>query len=544
MKRSEISYAQNDSSLENLDRIQPLGLQKRDDDGKIYIGKLGGRFMTAVRLKLQEAAQIPWMRLALKFLNGWFYPAAYALLCLISSLFGLEFLIYAVTVAIVLFVCLFAEDTKALIPPIVLIVYSTSWKHTPQPPYHSSFLNDPRVLGWIIALGAVAVAAMVFRLVVYHRARNFISSPTRLKGGLIALAIAFTLNGIFYSGYVIKDLFFGALIALSYIAVYVLLYSTYRREKGESGVYFAYVLVLASAVILLQVAKLLLFGHTGTPQGTLSVFTEDGSINKDLMIAGWGMSNNVGGMLAMFMPAWLYLAYKFRHGWIFYLFAFVQMGAVAFTLSRSSLLVGGAMLLTGMIVLSAVKSPRRTFFRIFNLVAVCAVIFSCLVFRSKIMEIFAVIFDRGFGDSQRFEIWWNGFLNFLKEPVLGVGFFEPFYVDINIENWVFPDMYHNLLIQTLACCGLVGMLAYMFHFAQVLNLLIRKPTAERLLYFAIFLMISGTSLLDNHIFHVFPALVYSMALVLWEQDAEQDSPLPLGRDRRGLFAFGKKVHDG
>lgn len=499
--------------------------------------------MTAVRLKLQETARIPWVRAVLNFLDGWYYPAAYALLCLLSSLFGLEFLVYAVSVAVILFVCLFAKDTKALIAPVVLIVYSTSWKHTPQPPYNSSFLNDPGVLGGIIALGAVAVAAMIFRLVVYRRNRNFISAPTRLKGGLVFLAIAFTFNGMFYSGYVIKDLFFGALIALSYIAIYFMFYDTYRRERGETGVYFAYVIALASAVILLQVAKLLLIGHTGTPQGDMSVFTEDGSINKDLMIAGWGMSNNVGGMLAMFMPAWLYLAYKFRNGWIFYLLAFVQMGAVAFTLSRSSLLVGGAMLLVGMVVLSVVKSPRRKFFRIFNIAAVCAAILFCLVFREKIVEIFAVIFERGFGDSQRFEIWWNGVLNFLKEPVWGVGFFEPFYVDINIENWVFPDMYHNLLIQTLACCGMVGMFAYMFHFAQVLNLLIRKPTAERLLYFAIFLMISGTSLLDNHIFHVFPALVYSLALVLWEKDVEQESPLPLGRDKRGLFAFGREIRE-
>ena len=499
--------------------------------------------MTAVRLKLQEAAHLPWMRAVLGFFDGWYYPAAYASLCFISSLCGLEFLVYAVTVAVILFVCLFAEDTKALLAPIALIVYSTSWKHTPQPPYNATFLNDPRVLGGIIVLGAIAVAAMIFRLVVHRRNRNFISAPTRLKSGLLALALAFTLNGIFYSGYILKDFFFGALIALSYIAVYFFFYGTYRRKREDAGIYFAYILALASAVILLQVAKLLLFGHTGTPQGTISIFTEDGSINKDLMIAGWGMSNNVGGMLAMFMPAWLYLAYKLRYGWIFYLLAFVQMGAVAFTLSRSSLLVGGAMLVAGMVVLSVVKSPRRTFYRIFNIAAVCCGILFCLALRDKIVEIFAVIFERGFGDSQRFEIWWNGVLNFLKEPLFGVGFFEPFYVDINIENWVFPDMYHNLLVQTLACCGLAGMLAYMLHFAQILNLLLRSPTAERMLYFAIFLMISGTSLLDNHIFHVFPALVYSMALLLWEQDVEQENPLPLGRDKRGLFAYGKTIRE-
>lgn len=498
--------------------------------------------MEAVRRLLRRGAQQPALHAVLKFIDGNIYPALYAALAFICSLFGLEFLIYIVTTAVVVVVCLFAEDTKGIIAPLVIIVYSTSWKHTPQPPYKSQFLNDPAVLAAIAILGVIVIAAMIFRLIAFHKKRNFITAPTRLKGGLILLGITFIANGIFYAGYIVNDLFFGVLIAASFVAVYFFLYNTYRQTE-ETGQYFAYVICLASGIILLQVAKLVLIGHTGTPEGTISVFTESGSINKDLMITGWGMSNNVGGMLAIFLPTWLYLAYKMRHGWVFYILAFVQMGAVCFTLSRSSLLVGAVMLVCGAIILSVVKSPRRKFFRIFNLIAVVGLFVICIVFFDKIREIFSVIFDRGFSDSNRFQIWKNGLLNFLKAPFFGVGFFEPFYVDINIENWIFPDMYHNILIQIIASCGMAGMLAYCYHLAQILNLLIRRPTAERMLYFAFFLMISGTSLLDNHIFHVFPALVYSLSLLLWEKDVEKESPLPLGGDKKGLFVFGKNIQE-
>ena len=492
--------------------------------------------------RLRAASSVPVIGGILNFLNGKAFPPLYAALVLLSSLTGLEFLVYGFTVAVVLFVCLFAEDTKPLIVPVVMIVYSTSWKHTPQPPYRSAFLNDPAVLSAIMALGAVAVAAMLFRLIVFRRKRNFMTAPTRLKGGLIALAAALILNGSFFADYTGKDFFLGILIALSFVAVYLFLYNTCGWNR-QTGCYFAYVVGLTSVVILLQVAKLLLIGHLGTPQGDMSVFTEDGSINKDLMIAGWGMSNNIGGMLAMFMPVWLYFAYRMRHGWIFYILAFMQTGAIAFTLSRSSLLVGGVMLFAGAVLLSCVRSPRRSFFRVFNIAVIVCVLLFCIVFSEKIKEVFAVIFERGFSDSNRFRIWMNGLLNFLKAPFFGVGFYESFGVDINIENWIFPDMYHNIVIQLLASCGTAGMLAYLYHLAQVLNLSVRKPTAERILYLSIFLMITGTSFLDNHIFHVFPALVYSASLLLWEKDVEADSPLPLGRDKRGLFRFGKNIRE-
>ena len=102
-----------------------------------------------------------------------------------------------------------------------------------------------------------------------------------------------------------------------------------------------------------------------------------------------------------------------------------------------------------------------------------------------------------------------------------------------------PDMYHNMIVQVIACCGIVGMLALVYHFAQVLNMLIRRVTAERLFYFGTFLMLVGTAMFENHIFHIVPALLYSLNLLLWERDAEAETPLSFAKNRRGLFVFGK-----
>lgn len=478
------------------------------------------KLMYALRLRLKEAANMPIMKNVVGFFDGNVYPVAYALLVLLSSLLGLEIFLYVLTCAIVVFTSLFSEDSKPIIVPLILVVYSTSWKHTPQPPYNSQFLNTPSVLVCICVLAFIAVSAMIFRAVVFRVKDE--SCGFSLKSGLLALSAAFMLNGAASAKFEVKDIFFGILIALSFGAVYFYLSKTMRKREAI-GFYCAYVVGLASAVIFIQLLYVLF------AEGAI----HDGTIDKDLVIAGWGMSNNVGGMLAMFLPATLYFAYKSKkYGALFYLLSLVQFFGVCLTQSRASVLIGGIILVAAAILLSVVRSPQRKYIRICNIIVVAVVILACVFFFEKILDIFAVMIERGFDDSNRISIWINGMKNFMSSPLFGVGFYAPFYVDINIENWVFPDMYHNVFIQILASCGLIGILAYVFHLAQILCLALQKPSAERLFFFGMFLLITGTSLLDNHIFHVFPALTYSLILFLWEKDIANASSLRRELNRR------------
>ena len=479
-----------------------------------------------------------------EFCDGYPFIFLYAAFMFVSSLCGLEAIVYAVTALLVVLICLFAKDTRAILPPAVLIVYSTSWMHTPQA--DSDFFNTTAAFVSLGVLGAIAVAMLAARVFLVRRRETLFARPQGLKGGMIALAAAFLLNGALSPGYVPEDLLFGALIALSFVALYFFIRQTGAR-RADNGLYFAACCVSAGIVIFLQIVYALLFRQVfrtadGSASGLQIVqhFLESGSllpavsINKDAMIAGWGMSNNFGGMLAMFLPASLYLAYKIRHGWIFYPFAFLQLAAVACTLSRTALLTGGILLLGGAILLSVVRSPRRTFIRVCNLLAVAAAVVGGVLFFDRIRELFATIFDRGFGDSNRFAIWRFGMEKFLSSPLFGYGFYIRFYPDFgfDIANWVFPDMYHNIFVQIFASCGLVGMVAYLYHISQVLCLLFRRPTADRIFYLGVVLAVCGASLLDNHIFHIFPALLYSLALGLWEKDVYAETRGPLrARDR-------------
>lgn len=480
-----------------------------------------------MRQKIRALTQLPVIKQVLWFLDSYYFPAAYALLALISSLAGLEIAYFAVTAVIVVFVCIFSRDSKPMLPLVFLAVYGVSWVHTPQPPFSSDFFYNSGVQIYFLCLGILLVACLIFRFIVFPQDKNFFKD-SKLRLGIALMTAAFLLNGVFFGNYTIKDLPFGLLIALSLFAFYIFFFNTLRVDE-KTAHYVAYNLVLASGVIFLQLCKIYLF------DGVI----KDGSVDKDILVAGWGMSNNVGGMLGMLFPASFYLALKSkRGGWAFYVLAFVFFGGVCLTLSRTSALVSGIILVAAAIYLSVVKSPIRKFVRIFNCAVVVLGIVMIIVLWDFIREFLAVYFERGFDDSGRFEIWANGIRNFLKAPFFGVGFYEPLENSYNIENWVFPDMYHNIFIQLISSCGIFGLLAYLVHILQVAFAVKRRPTAESLFYIIILVGIFGMSLLDNHIFHVFPAMVYSVFLLLSEREGES-GPLVLLKPL--IIKRGKKI---
>ena len=492
-----------------------------------------------MRQRIRALTQLPVLKQLLWFLDSYYFPAAYALLALLSSLFGLEIAFYAVSAAVVVFSSIFSRDSKPFLPMVFLAVYAVSWVHTPQYPFSSGFFNDGGVRIYLLCLGVLLVACLLFRFIAFPQDRNFFKE-SKLRLGIVLMVAAFLLNGVLFSGYQIKDLPFGLLMALSFFAFYIFFFNTLSVDE-KTPHYVAYILVLASGVIFLQLAKIYIF------DGVI----KDGSVDKNLLVAGWGMSNNIGGMLGMLFPACFYLALKSRRGgWAFYMLAFLFFGGVCLTLSRTSALISGIILLAAAIYLSIVRSPVRKFVRIFNCVAVVAGVAALAVMWDFIRELLAVYFERGFDDSGRSFIWQSGIENFLRAPLFGVGFYEPIAPDwsYDIENWIFPDMYHNVFIQMLASCGILGLLAYCVHFLQVVFAVKRRPTAESLFYIIILLGIFGMSLLDNHLFHVFPAMVYSVFLLLSEREGESGpllllKPLLVGR-RKKLPAGGELAATG
>ena len=169
-----------------------------------------------MRQRIRALTQLPVLKQLLWFLDSYYFPAAYALLALLSSLFGLEIAFYAVSAAVVVFSSIFSRDSKPFLPMVFLAVYAVSWVHTPQYPFSSGFFNDGGVRIYLLCLGVLLVACLLFRFIVFPQDRNFFKE-SKLRLGIVLMVAAFLLNGVLFSGYQIKDLPFGLLMALSFI---------------------------------------------------------------------------------------------------------------------------------------------------------------------------------------------------------------------------------------------------------------------------------------------------------------------------------------
>jgi O-antigen ligase len=139
-----------------------------------------------------------------------------------------------------------------------------------------------------------------------------------------------------------------------------------------------------------------------------------------------------------------------------------------------------------------------------------------IILWKKITGILGDYINRGFDDNGRFEMYLHGLKNFLSHPIFGGGFYSSYATEHMFIHFL-PYRYHNTLIQMLATCGIFGFSSYLFHRFQTVKLFISKKKISTLfIALCIGTMLLG-SLLDNHFFNIYPAIIYSTMLMAVEK---------------------------
>lgn len=436
--------------------------------------------------------------------NSMWFIAVPFLLALISNMFSLEIPVYIFVTLTVCFILLFNHDTKPVIPFFIAMYFGTSRKNSP-------ILTDTGIyqtawsLGLVIGLVAFAVVCFCIRMVVTGEYKNFRFRNMRMSTGLLAFGAALVLGGLFSAEMNWQNVLFGSLEFVAFAFIY--LYFTVTIDWKNCGVkYIAYSMLAMGVLMCLELMWIYV-----TVDGVIT----GGVINKYIILTGWGIQNNIGGMMTLSLPFCYYLAVKEKHGWIYILLAECILTASLFTLSRTSIITGIGVAIAGSVLVCVFSKNKRIDLIVLG-ASLAAGLILFFVFIDKLGELLDSMIDLGLDLSGREELYVYGINQYISNPFFGVGYFmDP---GFEVYDMIVPGRYHNMFIQILASCGSIGIAAYLFHFQQVVRVAIKKISKGRIFIAFGILTLMALSQMDNHFFNIGPGLIYSAMLCFLEGD--------------------------
>ena len=449
-----------------------------------------------------------------RFLESPAYILAAALLSLLSSMFSLELPVYTLYIMVVVYVCLFGDDLLPVMPLVVLCYIAPSASNNPGRNGDSIF--DARHGGWyLLTLVGFMAAGLVYFLLRDGRKylKLLFTNRRKLIWGMLLLWAAYMLSGIgspAYPAFIKKNVFFGFLQGVSVTVPYFLFTGLVDWKKARKD-YFGWVGVGAGLVLLGQ----FLWIYITKP------VIQNGVIDRNLIYTGWGMYNNMGGLLAMMIPFPFYLGMTHKKGWFGAVAGTLFLGGVFLSNSRTSMLAGAAVYGICVLILFFTTTNKKRTLVAAAVVAVVGIA-GVVVLHEKIFQLFEDILSRGFSLNHRDEFYIAGVNQFVKYPVFGGSFYPIDYVpwdwsEVASFSKFFPPRWHNTLIQLLACTGTVGLVAYLIHRLQTVRLMIQERSAESRYITLSILVLIFCSLFDCHFFNIGPVLFYSMALAFAEK---------------------------
>ncbi len=461
-----------------------------------------------------------------KFIASPWAIGALAALTVLAFMFSLELVLYTVAILYAVYVGLFGEDFAPLMPLFVFCYIAPSKSNNPGKAEGGLFYGASGI--YIICIAAVALVVLLSRIGLDRSMgyKRMFTQKRALLIGMLVLGGAYFLSGIgskTYFEFVKGNLVFAFLQFVSIILLYFILSATVRWDKFNTE-YFVWIAIAMGAVVSLEVIWIYI---------TEGVIT-NGSINRSLIYSGWGVYNNMGALISMSIPFAFYFACKKKRSSVYLVLGCLLTLGVILSCSRGSM-VGAVPAFLIAYVYTFFKCENKKEFRIASLVLLGVLVVVGIIFHEEIGKIFEKVpniadINNGnitFNDSNRFDVYLNGLKAFAEDPIFGQTFYPVDYdlaqfSEVDKFSSFFPPRWHNTIVQLLATCGIVGLLAYAYHRYETVKLFIKKRTVTNVYIGIAILSLLVMSLLDCHFFNVGPVLFYSMALAVMEFGKENE----------------------
>ena len=435
--------------------------------------------------------------------------------------FSLELEFYTFVVLYTIYVGIFADDFTPLMPLFIFCYIAPSKANNPGLQTDGLFYGSTAT--YLVTIVAIAVVVLLVRIVFDKEmgARRLFTKKRALLPGMLVLGASYLLSGILhpqYAEYAKGNLTFAAIQFVSVILLYFIFSATVDWDYFDFE-YIAFIGLVMGFVVSAEVGFIYFTGD----------IIQNGVIGDRYLIqTGWGCYNNIGAIISMSIPFAFYFASRKRGSTAFLAIACLLFIAVVFTGSRGSLV--GAILAFGIsFIYTFIKCENKREFRIASFVLFAVLVAGAWVAREKLAGIFQNIpniFNNDGGsisvsDSGRLEYYKNGIQVYLKNPIFGQSFY-PMEQDLCSFSVVpefisfFPPRWHNTIIQMMASCGTVGILAYLYHRFSTVMLYCKKRTKNNTYLLFCLGTLLCMSLLDCHFFNVGPVLFYSTVLAVFE----------------------------
>ena len=440
-----------------------------------------------------------------------FVTAAFVLL---SYYRGLDVVLFYYYAFAYILIALLLDDMTPVFSILIFLGVSISIKNTPAVFMGTTdYYHRPEIFIQIFIIVALMIAAMIYRLIKSIIDKKFKLTPVFY--GTCGFAFVLIVNGIFSAGYNPKNLLYGFILAAAILGIYSALKDNIHTTSDSfEKIAFAFLSLSVLLIIELIVAY-------ATTKGLF----ENGTIMRDKLVFGWGVYNTFGVMLLICIPAVMYLAGKKKFGFFYTLYSLVLFVALFFSCSRQAM-IGGAAIYPFCIAMTLIKKQNRLENIIVLSAAAAVSIVLIGVFHESVTQFFRVIFnnlvvDGELSGSGRTQIWREAIAYFKKYPVFGSGFFVYFSYAGSSGLGFIPLMCHNTVLQLLSSCGIIGLIAYVIHRTLTVISFCKNHTVDRAFIGLTILCILALSLLDNHLFNIFPTIIYGALLAVFDKSEKK-----------------------
>ena len=444
------------------------------------------------------------------------FPFLVALVTLAAHVLALDFYAYMLVGALMLYVAVFGKDYSPVLALAIFCYILPSRLNNPGMYEGSVFFMKNGGLAIVIA-GFIVLAAAIVRFSLDGEIgfRRMFRTKRALLWGMLALGAAYLLAGVGSKGYAAlagKNLGFGVIQFVAVFFCYFVLGFAVKWKEIDKR-YFAYVGLLAGLVVGLELLNLYRSG----------VIFDDGELVRDLMYVGWGINNNMGVLIVTAIPFAFYFVFLGEHPIVYNLLAVALCGLAVLSASRGAIL--GAAFIYVVCVAIVVWKGKNKLAKRFSLACLLALLVAGIAVFFIFERLMTVTFQYGLASGSRVKLYEYGLRIFGKAPIFGDGYFRlndatyaEYFIWDKVEEFAssFPDRWHNTWVQMLACCGVVGLLAYAWHRYQTVELVLKKPNVEKTFIALSMAMLLLLSLIDCHFFNVGPTLFYSCALAFAE----------------------------